>query len=300
MVLDMTRRQLLLTAAAIPFLDQKVALAQSRSTEFQIGCMTITYSAFPLERALSGIKNAGYRYVGWGTAHERVPVMDNDAPPATARLLAAKCREMGLEPVIMFSTVNVEAPDSVAKHRRKLEQAGAAGIPYLITFGKTTAGALEPWIATLKQLGPMARANNVTVVIKQHGGNTGTGRLCSKILAEVADEGVKMCYDAGNVLDYEKLDPIPDIQVCWQDVRAFAIKDHRNTPKSQDCAAGFGEIDHYKLLMPLLQTGRKIPLVCENIFEPLLPRPAAPEGVDVLARRSREYLEVVVKGLQMA
>ena len=246
MGLDMTRRQLLLTAAATPFLDQRVALAQSRATEFQIGCMTITYSAFPLERALSGIKNAGYRYVGWGTAHERVPVMDNDAPPATARLLAAKCREMGLEPVIMFSTVNVEAPDSVAKHRRKLEQAGAAGIPYLITFGKTTAGALEPWIATLKQLGPMARANNVTVVIKQHGGNTGTGRLCSKILAEVADEGVKMCYDAGNVLDYEKLDPIPDIQDCWKDVRAFAIKDHRNTPKSQDCAAGFGEIDRIR------------------------------------------------------
>ncbi len=291
---EWTRREALFAAAATPL------FAQIGPTEFQIGCMTITYSAFPLNRALQGIKSAGYRYVGWGTTHERVPVMDNDAPPSAARILAARCREMGLEPVMMFSTVNVEAADSAAKHTRKIEQAGAAGIPYLITFGKTTAGALEPWIATLKQLGPVARANNVTVVIKQHGGNTGTGRLCSRILADVADEGVKMCYDAGNVLDYEKLDPIPDIQACWQDVRAFAIKDHRNTPKSQDCGPGFGEIDHYKLLMALMHTGRKIPLVCENIFEPLLPRPSAPEGVDALARRSREYLEVVIRGLQLA
>ena len=42
-----------------------------------------------------------------------------------------------------------------------------------------------------------------------------------------------MCYDAGNVLDYENHDPIPDIQACWRDVRAFAIKDHRNYPKDE-------------------------------------------------------------------
>ena len=35
-----------------------------------------------------------------------------------------------------------------------------------------------------------------------------------------------------------------------QDVRAFAIKDHRNTPKDEGCGPGYGEIVHYKLLMP--------------------------------------------------
>ena len=138
----------------------------------------------------------------------------------------------------------------------------------------------------------------MTIVLKQHGGNTGTGRDCSKIIADVADEGIRMCYDAGNVLDYESKDPIPDIQACWRDVRAFAIKDHRKTPKNEDCGPGFGEIDHYKLLTPVLRTGLTIPLVCENIFAPLLQRPARPEGVDRLAQRAREYLEVVVAGLQ--
>jgi GNAT superfamily N-acetyltransferase len=38
------------------------------------------------------------------------------------------------------------------------------------------------------------------------------------------------------------------------DVRSFAIKDHRNAPRAQDCGPGFGEIDHYKLLTPVLGT----------------------------------------------
>ena len=43
-----------------------------------------------------------------------------------------------------------------------------------------------------------------------------------------------MCYDNGNVLDYENQDAIADIRTCWRDIRAFAIKDHRMTPKSED------------------------------------------------------------------
>jgi len=63
---------------------------------------------------------------------------------------------------------------------------------------------------------------------------------------------------------------------------------------------GFGEIDHYKLLAPVLRTGLTLPLVCENIFAPLVSRPSAAEDVDSLARRAREYLELVVRGLHSA
>ena len=34
-------------------------------------------------------------------------------------------------------------------------------------------------------------------------------------------------------------------------------------------------------------------LSCENIFAPTVPRPANPEGVDALARQTKEYLELV-------
>jgi sugar phosphate isomerase/epimerase len=278
------------------------------ATKFQIGCMTITYSEFPFERALRGIAGAGYRYVGWGTTHRgptgsQALLIAPEAPATEARRLARVCIDHGLTPVMMFSMIYVEAPESVKVHTRRIEQAAAAGIPFIITFGKVEKsgpGELSTWVRNLKQLGPVARNNGVTLAIKQHGGQTATGRDCSRIIQAVADEGVKMCYDAGNVLDYQNADPIPDIQACWSDVRAFAIKDHRNTPKDEDCGPGFGEIDHYKLLLPLLNTGLTIPLVCENIFEPLVSRPKTAEALDELARRAREFLETVTTGLQQA
>jgi sugar phosphate isomerase/epimerase len=292
----MTRRQALTLPAA--------AFAQTGGfTEFQLACMTLPYSPFPFERALRGIRSAGYRYVAWGTTHpdssgRRVPLIDWKAPPSRAREIARQCTDEGLPPLMMFTMVNLEATEAPEAHARRIDQAAEAGIPFVLTFGQTKPGMYENVIRTLKHAGPLARKAGVLVVIKQHGGNTATGALCSKILAEAGDEGVKTCYDAGNVLDYENNDPIADIRACWRDVRAFCIKDHRNWPKDQDCGPGFGEIDHYRLLEPVMRTGLKMPLACENIFEPLVPRPATAEGVDALARRAREYVETVIAGLK--
>lgn len=278
------------------------AQAKSAPTKFQLACMTLPYSAFPLERALSGIKASGYDYVAWGTSHREAgvskPLMPVDAPASDAAQLGGRCRSMGLEPVMMFSTVNLEAATALDAHLRRIDQAAAAKIPFLLTFGKTVASEYERFVDNLKKMAPHAQKAGVMVVIKQHGGNTATGEHCAKIVREVAHESVKVCYDAGNVLDYENHDPIQDILTCWRDIRAFNIKDHRNTPKDQDCGPGFGEIDHYKLFTPVMRTGLTIPLTFENIFEPLVPRPAVAEGVDALARRAREYVDTVLRGLQ--
>lgn len=265
--------------------------------------MTLPYSQFPLERALTGIRNSGYRYVAWGTSHKddsgtARPVMPADAPPAEAAALAARCRDMGLEPLMMFAIVQLEAPTAREVHLRRIDQCAAAKLPFLLTFGGTKPGQYETFVSNLQAVAPKAQQAGITIVIKQHGGNTATGAHCSKVLRDVGHPSVKICYDAGNVLDYENHDPLPDIETCWQDIRAFAIKDHRNTPKDEDCGPGFGEIDHYKLLMPVMRTGLTMPMAYENIFEPLRPRPRTAEGVDALAKRAREYVESVVAGLE--
>lgn len=297
----MQRREFLLASA----LASAAAASQTNGgspTRFQIACMTLPYSPFPLERALTGIKNAGYKFVAWGVNHRESsgktrPAMDLAAAPSVAKALGARCRNMGLEPVMMFSAVNFEEAGAADAYRKRIDQAQAAGIPNIIVFGKTTRGGYPDIVRNLKSAAAHAKGSDVRLVIKQHGGNTATGADISRIIADVSDPAVWMCYDAGNVLDYENNDPIPDIQACWKDIRAFSIKDHRNFPVDQDCGAGFGEIDHYRLLLPVMRTGLTMPLACENIFEPLVPRPDVAEGTDRLARRSREYLESVLAGL---
>jgi len=290
---------LALGAAGVSAADTKPPVEKGKPTKFQIACMTLPYARFPLERALTGIRAAGYRHVAFGTAHteadgQRVPVLAADAPPDRAKELAKKCRDLGLEPVLLFGP----SPEDVAGLKQRIAQAGTAGIAQVLTFGTTKGNDRKLWVKNFKELGPVARDHGVLIVVKQHGGNTGFGAVCAEITREVNDDGVKVSFDAGNVMDYHKVDPIPDLKKCADEVRGFCIKDHRAFPKDQDCGPGLGEIDHYKLLHPVAFTGRVMPLCCENIFAPLLPPPEKPEAVDALARRAREFLELVIQGLQ--
>lgn len=279
------------------------SLDSRKPTVFQHACMTLPYSNFPLERALTGIKAAGFRYVAWGVKHrhangELVPVMAEDASVENAKALGNRCRDLGLEPVMMFSTIYPEHENGLAVLKHRIKQASAAGIGQVLTFGHTQGGNRAVWIERFKLLGPIARDHGVMLVVKQHGGKTGTGEACAVIVREVNDPNVFVNYDAGNVMDYLDVDPIPDIRKCAADIRSFCVKDHRNWPKDQDCGPGFGEIDHYRLLEPVAFTGLSIPLAYENISAPLISFPKTPEGVDQLARRAREFLETVIEGLQ--
>jgi sugar phosphate isomerase/epimerase len=280
---------------------------ERRPTRFQIACMTLPYSQFPLQRALTGLRNAGYRHVAWGTTHRQdgktVPVLAPDAPVGAARDLASRCRDLGLEPVMMFSTVYPEEENGLQILRRRIEQAAAARVPQVLTFGHTRGGNRKLWIQRFRELGPIAQDNGVLLVVKQHGGETGTGEACARITREVRQPHVKVNYDAGNVMDYlaGKVNPLADLEACRDEVRSFCIKDHRFFPAPhQDCGPGFGEIDHYRLLHQVAFTGLTMPLCCENIFAPRVPRPTTAEGIDALARRAREFLELVVQAVQAA
>src|SRR5208283_2038336 len=82
----------------------------ARPVQFQIACMTLPYSQFPLQRALSGIKTAGYQHVAWGTTHVdkggvETPILGGDAAAGRARELGKRCRDLGLEPLMMFSGI---------------------------------------------------------------------------------------------------------------------------------------------------------------------------------------------------
>jgi hypothetical protein len=56
-------------------------------------------------------------------------------------------------------------------------------------------------------------------------------------------------------------------------------------------------VDHYKLLGAVAANEGEIPLAVETVFEPLHPRPDNPDEIDVQARRTREFLETVLRGL---
>jgi sugar phosphate isomerase/epimerase len=263
--------------------------------------MTLPYSQYPLARALSGIKSAGYQYVAWGTTHREVgesrsvPVMAADAPAEKAKKLGQRCRDMGLAPLMMFSGIYPEDPKGMEVLTARIRQAAAAGIAHVLTFGHTSGDNRKLWVERFKKLGPIARDHGVLIVVKQHGE---TGEVTGQIVREVDDAGIRVNYDAGNVMDYTKgqVNPLDDIKTCAELIHSFCIKDHRMFPVNQDCGPGLGEIDHYRLLANVAHTGREMPLCCENISAPRV-RATTAEEVDALARRARQFLELVIRGL---
>jgi sugar phosphate isomerase/epimerase len=277
------------------------AAAQQSPTRFQIACMTLPYNQYPLSRALEGIKSAGFQFVAWGTSHREpgeskpVPVIAPDASPTKAKALGDRCRDMGLSPVMMFSGIYPEAPNGVEVLTHRLKQAAAAKIPHVLTFGHTDGQNRKLWVERFKELGPIARDLDVLLVVKQHGE---TGQVTGEIVREVNDAGIRVNYDAGNVMDYTKgqVNPLDDIKTCADLIHSFCIKDHRLFPVNQDCGPGLGEIDHYRLLANVAFTGRAMPLACENISAPKI-RSTDPAQIDSLARRAREFLELVTSAV---
>ena len=270
-----------------------------KKTQFQIACMTLPYARFPLERALSGIQAAGYRYVAWGTTHlngsERVPVLAGDAPPE---------RGEGARPALPRPGpgAGTDVRWRIAGSRRCPQAADPAGsrgrrCPGIDDGHDQGQRPLQLWVKNFKELGPFAREHGVRIVVKQHGGNTGTGAALAEITRAVDDEGVKISYDAGNVLDYHDVDPLPDLRACALKSAASASRTTATSPRTRTAAPALVRSTITGCSTPWPSPGQTMPLCCENIFAPLVPAPADPAGIDALARRAREYLEVVILGL---
>jgi len=281
--------------------QQKEGEAAGEATKFQVACMTLPYSQYPLARALGGIKSAGFENVALYLSHKEAgeskaaPIMPPDGPLSRAKEIGQRCRDAGLAPLLMFSGIYPEDPKGVQVLTQRIEQASAARIGQVLTLGHTSGNNRKIWVERFKQLGPIARDSGVMLVVKQHGE---TGQVTGEIIREVDHPAVKVNYDAGNVMDYTKgqINPLDDIKTCSELIHSFCIKDHRMFPVNQDCGPGFGEIDHYRLLANVARTGREMPLCCENISAPRI-RAATPEEIDVLARRAREFLDFVIRGL---
>src|SRR5687768_8190989 len=124
--------------------------AQRPLTQFQIACMTLPYSQHPFERALEGIRRAGYNYVALGTTHpvdgQNRPILASDATAQQARDVGQRCRDHGLTPVMMFSGIYPEANNAVQVLTNRIQQAAGAQIPQVLTFGHTAGGNRNLWV----------------------------------------------------------------------------------------------------------------------------------------------------------
>jgi len=101
-----------------------------------------------------GLKSAGFRHVAWGVTHKEADgekhVLDADAPPDRAKELASRCRDMGLEPVMMFSEIYPENDKRSRLLTNRIKQASAGGVPQVPYIRAYRRGKASVWVRTLQ------------------------------------------------------------------------------------------------------------------------------------------------------
>ncbi|MDP6776096.1 MAG: sugar phosphate isomerase/epimerase [Candidatus Latescibacteria bacterium] len=272
--------------------------------DWQIGCFTLPWSEFPLDRALEGIKSAGYEFVGLGTKHEGVDMPSVAEGRGAAQEVKVKLDAIGLVPLVLFA--GWQGDSGLEDFRTRIDQAALLDIPFVLTAGTWTgmdgsvseedaANAEAQFLARMSQILPYAGEHGITVLLKPHTGNTAHGPLLRTTLNKIGSQWVQACYDPGNVHFYEGLSPEVDILHVLPYLKAMCIKDHKGTRGEANFPIpGGGDVNFRRIFRHMRRSQFAGPLVVER-FDGTDPKSTiSAEEADSRAARSLEFLQKIV------
>ncbi len=172
----------------------------------KLGCGTVLFRKFDLERSLDAIRNVGFEYfetqaVGPWCPHVNV---EKDDPENLVRL-KEKYGFKGITGLWTLGGNLIFNERAVELGKLSIEWAAAAGIPVLHTGdGKkpadmTEEDAFKSFADNLGQLMEVARKNHVTLAIEPHGTFSLTASGLKRIMALGEPDVLGINYDACNI-----------------------------------------------------------------------------------------------------
>lgn len=223
----------------------------------KIGCSSVVYRQYELDRALDAIKRNGYQYfetqaVGPWCNHV---VLGQDDPIK----FAEKAKSYGLGVTGLWTLEGALIPNGdtcVPTVTKAIEWAAAAGIP-VVNLGdgyKPDEMSLDEAFKRLSErvltLVEVAEKNNVIIGLEPHGAFSLTASGLKKILTITDSSNFGINYDCGNIHGYGHEDGVPEsnenievriLRAIADRVVHFHAKDMDGNKKCQ--ALGKGETD---------------------------------------------------------
>jgi len=214
-----------------------------------LACGTLSYRQAPLERALEGIRRAGFTSVELGCVcgyceHVRPEEMTRPDVERLSKLL----RQFDLEVISLAGHVDLQYPllgkgPEVADRgfellRRRADLAQQLGVPIVNSgLGVAEPGErLEPFYARLATLLDYFHERGVKLGLESHAGLTETARASLELCRRMQSPALGINYDAANVRFYTGQDPVADLESCEADLADYLIHVH-----IKDHAGGRGD-----------------------------------------------------------
>lgn len=188
------------------------------------------YHGYPIEKAIAGIKAAGFKYIeltatkGW-TEHVF-------CDQSFERLLRVQdmLDEAGLIPFAMSGHTNLMDTARIRDFTDNIRLAHFYGCDYIVSsIGeahlKDNAVASNAVVAEhIKALVPTLERYNMKLVLEVHGEH-GSGRILGEIVSLVGSERVLINYDTANAIFYGDVDVIEDMRCCLDKIGYMHIKE---------------------------------------------------------------------------
>jgi sugar phosphate isomerase/epimerase len=258
----------------------------------QLGCMPRPWNKFTGEEALAGIAAAGF--TSYGALGHRELQIDGTTPPEQADAIAARIRDHGLEPRVVYSATPLAGPedDALAHIKRLIDNAKRTGIGVLIEGGTSKPDLFEKYFAVMRRAAAYAQEQGVTIAMKPHGGLSTTSEDTLRAIQTVNHPGFRLCFDPGNLLYYAGERPEQALPQLAPLAVAMCIKDETggNGPqRSVNVTPGDGDVDFpavFKILKDHGFEGK--PAIIETLGGETL------DEVNGEAKRAHQYLTEVL------
>jgi sugar phosphate isomerase/epimerase len=210
-----------------------------------------------MDAALKGIQQAGYKTMGLLTPMPGEPFIGSEATDEYLTTLKQKIVAAGLAANMGSLRVKPEKPldEAIADTRRQIDHARFLNLEWLLTFGVDKREYYEKYYKMMADAADYAQAAKIKLVMKPHGGSSGTAEEIQRCLAQVNRPNFKIWYDAGNIVYYDGKDPVEELKPIAQYVTGFCAKDCDHERGDVMIPFGAGKVDFAAVYRELKKAG---------------------------------------------
>ena len=271
------------TSAAMPYLEDR---------GWQIGCWTRPWSKYDYRVGMDAIAEAGFKYIGLTGAKTKTRRVI--APATTieeSQEVGEEAKKRGLAITNVYGG-GIPLDKDGESLRKMIDNCAAAGAWSVLLAHMGNEETHDACCKTVAECCDYAAEKRVVIVLKPHGGTTGTGPQLSKAAEQVDHENFTVMYDPGNIYYYSngEVDPVQDAATVDGVITGMSVKDYKH-PKNVALTPGTGQVDFPALMARLGKGGfTHGPLIIETLA------PGDPAQTLEEAKKARKFVEELVGG----
>lgn len=271
-----------------------ITIAGSKATakvKWEIGCFNRPWTRWSFDQTLKEIRAAGYKSTGLLSRTREEPFIGPDATPEYLSGLKDRLAASGLKVNMgaLRSRHNIPLEDSIRDVRKQIDNARLLSLGYVLSFGADKPEEFAHYYKVMNDASAYAREKGIKLVMKPHGGISGSSAEILNVIKEVAHPNFSIWYDAGNIIHYTGKDPVAEIAPIAKHITGFCAKDCGELKGDVMIQFGTGKVDFTAVFKALKKGGFNGPVMVE-----CCKIGATPEETTANARANREFLEKVM------